>query len=90
MRGPKRERCRIVLDVEGERYGPYCSIREAKRAVECRGKIRLVPTETVACARKWDVDCAGETIGSACDVPREIGGCLLEYDPDDPGASGLW
>jgi hypothetical protein len=64
------KRCRILVDLEDEFLGPFCNVRDAKRAVECGRKIRFAPIEMDGCTRAWDVQCGGEVVGEACDRPR--------------------
>jgi hypothetical protein len=65
--------CRLMIRLEdGETLGPFCRVRDARKAVECLGKVRLVPAEPPRCERAWEVSCEGETVGDACEVPRGI------------------
>lgn len=68
------KRCRLMVELEdGELVGPFCRVGDARRAVDCEGKVRLVPSESDRCDRAWDVECDGELIGTACEVPRTVG-----------------
>jgi hypothetical protein len=57
---------------DGETLGPFCRVGDARKAVECLGKVRLIPAASERCERAFKIDCKGEAIGEACEIPRGI------------------